>query len=296
VSRAGSSALHQGSVAWRGIYYSAVNKRLLGAEYFVKALSTGERTAAQRLEPLLAQDVTYDTNTQPGAVPIGREVFTGRAAVLEQVFGLWPATPGYSRLGWSDPEPDGAGLKVITSGAVTLTFEFNSADEIQRVRLDGGYGSGMAAPSVANGAVKTIPLAVRGLLNNALANQTPVVVTYVDAQGAPHSSLRGSVGVLNATQLAIWVRHGDGGLPVAIATNPRVALFYSDRRANVVVNVMGTAHIADDEETRRKVFELSPEVEQTHDTHHHGVAMVIDVTRLQANLGAGRGNFTMSAP
>lgn len=273
-----------------------MSKRLLGVEYFIKALSTGERTAAQRLEPCLAHDVTYDTNTQPGAEPIGREVFSGRSAVLEQVSGQWPATPGYSRLGWSDPEPDGAGLKVTTSGAVTVSFEFNAADEIQRVRLDGGYGSGAAAPRVASGAVTEIPLAVRGLINNALANQTPIVVTYVDAQGAPHSSLRGSVGVLNAKQFSIWVRHADGGLPAAIATNPRISLFYSDRRANAVVNVMGTAHIAEDEETRRKVFELAPEVEQTHDTHRHGVAAVIDVKRLQANLGAGRGNFTLSAP
>src|SRR5262249_22946840 len=123
---------------------------------------------------------------QPGAVPIGREVFTGRPAVLEQVFGLWPATPGYARLGWSDPEPEGDGLKVTTSGAVTVTFGFNADDEIQRVVLDGGYGSRMTAPSAASGAVTAIPLAVRGLLNNALANQTPIVVTYVDAEGAPH--------------------------------------------------------------------------------------------------------------
>src|SRR5688572_33278878 len=93
-----------------------MDKRLLGVEYFIKALSTGERTAAQRLEPLLAEDAEYDTNTQPGAVPIGRKVLKGRAAVLDQVFGLWPATPGYSRMGWSEPEPTEGGLRVTTSG------------------------------------------------------------------------------------------------------------------------------------------------------------------------------------
>src|SRR5436305_1095238 len=96
-------------------------------EYFVKALSTGERSAAQRLEAYLAPEVEYGTNTQPGAVPIGREVFTGRAAVLNQVFGWWPATPGYARLGWSDPVPDDDEFKVTTSSAVTLTFRFNDA-------------------------------------------------------------------------------------------------------------------------------------------------------------------------
>ncbi|MBV8083850.1 MAG: hypothetical protein JO247_03450, partial [Chloroflexi bacterium] len=65
------------------------------------------------------------------------------------------------------------------------------------------------------------------------------------------------------------------------------------RRANTAINVMGRGHIADDEETRRIVYEQSPEGEQTDDTHRHGVALVIDVTRLQANLGPGRGNYSM---
>jgi hypothetical protein len=270
-----------------------MNDRNLAVEYFVKALSTGERTAAQRLEPHLAEDIEYETNTQPGAVPIGRETFAGRQAVLNQVFGLWPATPGYTRLGWSDPVPEGEALKVTTSGAVTLLFHFNEQDQLRRVVLDGGYGSGVLAPPVKSGPVDAIPLAVRGLINNALANQTPVVVTYVDGQGAPHSSLRGSVLVLNDTQMAIWVRHADGGLPQAIVTNPQVSLLYNDRRAGATVIVQGRAGLAEDAETCRRVFELSPEVEQTHDPERHGVPVVIDVTRLQANAGAGR-NFTMT--
>ena len=270
-----------------------MDKRARGVEYFIKAIGTGERTAAQRLEPFLAEDVQYDTNTQPGAVPIGREVFSGRADVLNQVFGLWPATPGYSRLGWSEPEPDGDGLKVHTSGAVTVAFRFNDHGEIAHVTLDGGYGSTVSAPPVKSGRVDEVPLVIRGLVNNALANQTPIVVTYVDADGAPHSSLRGSVCSLSPTELAIWVRHADGGLPQAIASNPNLSLFYTDRRANVAVTFMGRARIAEDEETRRKVFELGPEVEQTHDPQRHGVAVVIDVMRMQGGAGAGRGNFSL---
>jgi hypothetical protein len=263
-------------------------------EYFVKALSTGERTAAQRLAPLLAEDVVYETNTQPGAVPIGRESFSGRDAVLEQVFGLWPATPGYARLGWSDPVVDGGRWRVRTSGAVTVEFEFNEAGQLSRVVLDGGYGSGVRAVPEPSGEVTEIPLAVKGMINNALANQTPIVVTYVDEHGAPRSSLRGSVCVLGPTQIGIWVRHAEGGLPRAVATNPSVSLFYSDRRANAVINVLGHAHIAEDESTRRRVFELSPEVEQTHDPHRHGVALLIDVRQMQANLGAGRGMYRLA--
>jgi hypothetical protein len=269
-------------------------KRARGVEYFIRALSTGERTAAQRFEPFLADDVTYDTNTQPGIVPVGREVHRGRAEVLNQVFGLWPATPGYSRLGWSEPEPDGDNLKVVTSGAVSVTFRFNGDDQISSVLLEGGFGSGAAAPPVKSGPVETIPLAVRGVINNALANQTPIAVTYVDESHAPHSSLRGSTCVLSPTQFAIWVRHADGGLPQAVVKNDQVALLYNDRRAGANVIVQGRAHIATDEETRRQVYERGPEVEQTHDPHRHGVALVVDVVRMQANLGAGRGNFTLT--
>jgi hypothetical protein len=271
-----------------------MDKRTRGVDYFIKALSTGERTAAQRLDPYLAEDVSYDTNTQPGIVPVGREVHHGRAEVLNQVFGLWPATPGYSRLGWSEPEPDGDGLKVVTSGAVSVTFSFNESDQISSVMLEGGFGSRAAAPQVKSGAVESIPLAVRGVINNALANQTPIVVTYADANHAPHSSLRGSTCIIGPTQFAIWVRHADGGLPHAVVNNDQVSLLYNDRRAGATVIVQGRAHVAVDEETRRRVYEQCPEVEQTHDPHRHGVALVIDVVRMQANLGAGRGNFTLA--
>lgn len=264
-------------------------------EYFIKSLSTGERTATQRLIPCLASDVIYDTNTQPGAVPIGRETFSGRDSVIEQVFGLWPATPGYSRMGWSDPIAEGKKWRVITSGSVTVDFEFNDAGEISRVVLEGGYGSGASATAQPSGEVKEIPLVVKGMINNSLANQTPIVVTYVDDNGVPHSSLRGSVCVAGPTQIGIWARHADGGLPKAITKNPHVSLFYSDRRANAVINVMGRAHVADDDETRRRVFELAPEVEQTHDPHRHGAAMLIDVVQMQANVGAGRGMYRLSA-
>ena len=78
-------------------------KRELAVEYFVKALSTGEISAAQRVANYLASDVEYDTNTQPGILPVGRAVYKGRHEVLEQIGQLWPATPGYSRLGWAEP-------------------------------------------------------------------------------------------------------------------------------------------------------------------------------------------------
>jgi uncharacterized pyridoxamine 5'-phosphate oxidase family protein len=176
---------------------------------------------------------------------------------------------------------------VTTSGNVVLTFSFNGQDQISHVLLEGGYGGVRAQET------EVIPLAVKGLINNALANQTPIVVTYVDDKGRPHSSLRGSVCVYSPTQIAIWIRHADGGLPQAIVKNPWVSLLYNDRRAGATVNLMGKAHVDDDPEVRRKVFELGPEVEQTHDPERHGVAVVIDVASLAGGPGTGRGNFRL---
>jgi uncharacterized pyridoxamine 5'-phosphate oxidase family protein len=251
-------------------------------------MRTGERTAAARLEEHIAPDATMDTSTQPGQ-PVGRELLEGRAAVLDRVHGLWPATPGYKRAGWSSPQPDGDKLVVKGTNNVTLTFSFNDADQIKHVQLDGGWG-GFSYQEI-----DAIPDAAKALLNNALADDMPIVVTYVDESGQPQSSLRGSVSVFSDTQIAIWIRHGDGGLPTAIQKNPKVSLVYSDRRARQLILIQGRAHIETDEETRRRVFESAPEVEQLHDPHRHGEALIIDVTRYQGgpNPPGGRGTPRM---
>jgi hypothetical protein len=257
----------------------------LGVEYFVKALSRGERSAAQRLEPFLADDVEFDTNSQPGVPPIGREVFRGKDVVFERVYGQWPATPGFSRLGWSEPVPDGDGLKVISSGAVTVSFSFNDADQIRRVYLDGGWGSGRTTLPVVSGPVEEIPLVLRGLMNHARANQTPVLVTYVDEHNVPHSSFRGSAQVIGPTTLGIWVRDANGGLPKAISTNPVVSIVYADLRGSGMITMTGRAASSDDEEIRRRIYEGADEAEQTHDIERKGVALVIEVVSLQAFAG-----------
>ena len=79
-----------------------MDKRALGVEYFVKTMSMGERTAAERLQDYLAPDVELDVPTQPGQ-PVGRVELRGPDAVLEQISGQWPSTPGYTRAGWSEP-------------------------------------------------------------------------------------------------------------------------------------------------------------------------------------------------
>jgi hypothetical protein len=274
---------------------SIPNRRALAVEYLVKAVSTGEQSAANRLAPFLAADVVYDTNSQPGVFPIGRETFSGKSAVLARVSGQWPVTFGFARLGWSEPFAKDDGLQVETSGAVTLDISFNAEDEITRVYLDGGVGSGKAAPAPVGGAVEEIPLLVKGLINHARANDTPMVVTYVDELNVPHSSYRGSTAVIGPRQISLWVRDAEHGLAAAIVKNPFVTLVYGDMRSSfVTVSVNGEAHIATGPETRRRAYELPIESEQNHDLDRKGVAVVVDVLDMTAFVSGVR--FAISRP
>ena len=94
------------------------------------------------------------------------------------------------------------------------------------------------------------------------------------------------------TQAAIWLRTAEGGLTKALATNDKLSLLYRDSKTRSTVIFQGRGHIATDEETRRRVYEMTPEVEQFHDTGRKGAALIVDVTRMQA--GGPRGNYRMT--
>ena len=200
-----------------------MDERVQAVEFYMKAVRTGERTASERLAEHLAPDVELDTTTQPGQ-PVGRETLTGKEAVLNRVSGIWPSTPGFMRTGWSEPVADGDSLKVTGTNNVVLTFRFNAKNQLCSIHQEGGWGG------FRHQEVDTIPDSVCALIDHALANDTPIIVTYVDEAGQPHSSLRGSVVTYSRTQIGIWVRH-PGGLGKALETNNRLSLAYSDRRA-----------------------------------------------------------------
>jgi uncharacterized pyridoxamine 5'-phosphate oxidase family protein len=260
------------------------DKRQEAVEAYVQSMKSGEVGASERASKCIAADAV---------LVAGNQEVSGHDAVLARVTGQWPQTPVYTLGGWSAPEPDGDRLKVHADfpamGAavkeVNLTFSFNAKGEISRVEQQ----NVMPAPMPPS---DKIPDFIKGLLNGALANGTPIVVAYVNENGQPSQSLRGSTQVFSDNQLSIWVRAADSGITRAIAKNPNVSLLYRDSKVRTTLIVQGRAHVDSDPSVRERVFNLIPEVEQNHDPGAvKGAAVIIDVDRIQG--GSGRGAFRM---
>ena len=260
------------------------DKRAEAVEAYVQSMKNGEAAASARASKYLAPEVV---------LAAGNQEVKGHDEVLARITGQWPQTPVYTLGGWSAPQPEGDNLKVHADfpamGAavkeVNLTFSFNAKGQISRVEQQ----NIMPPP---NPPADKIPDLIKGLLNGALANGTPIVVAYVTESGQPSQSLRGSTQVFSDNQLSIWVRAADSGITRAIAKNPNVSLLYRDSKVRTTLIVQGRAHVDDDPAVRERVYNLIPEVEQNHDPGAvKGAAVIIDVDRIQG--GTPRGAFRM---
>ena len=116
---------------------------------------------------------------------------------------------------------------------------------------------------------------IRSVVNGALSAGHPVAVAYVDQTGKPHLSMRGTVQVHGADQLALWNR--GPGLPDSVAINPQIALLYLDLEARTHLRFNGRARIETDPTIRDRIFEGSPKGEQAQDPNRRGIAIVIDL-------------------
>jgi Pyridoxamine 5'-phosphate oxidase len=265
---------------------TANRTRTQAAEAYVKALRTGEPSATTLAGQALAEEVVLKT---------ANEEIGGRDKVLARITGQWPLTPVYVQGFWGAPRESGDQVTVTAEfgplGAaparVALTFSFNQADQIARVEQQ----NTMAPPLPQS---DRLPDVVRGLINGALANGTPICVSYVDENGQPSMSLRGSTQIFSDTQLCIWVRNADGGIIKAMQRNPRLGLLYRDSKTRSTLIMQGRGHVETDEAVRERVFTLAPEVEQNHDPGRRGAALIIDITSLQGTTVRGPVKFTAS--
>jgi hypothetical protein len=253
--------------------------RRAAVDAVVRAMRTGEHSAASVATKFLSAKVTMNAN--------GVEL-ADRDAVVDRITGQWPFTPVLAQGEWSLLEKVGDGIRVGAEfpglGAApsdySVTFFFDERDLISRIEEK--FSFKMAAEPVAQ-----IPVHVRAAINRALANQTPMVLAYVDDEGAPALSLRGSLQVYSATQLCLWVRNANSGLIRAIRAGRSLSLLYRNSPTRTTLTIRGRGVVIDDPVVRRRIFELSPEVEQRHDPGLTGAAVIIDVARIHGTSPKG---------
>jgi hypothetical protein len=129
---------------------------------------------------------------------------------------------------------------------------------------------------------------IREAVNGALGNGTPVIVAYVNEDGQPSLSFRGSTQVYSDDQLAIWVRNPEGGLLRSLSKNPRVTLLYRNPATRQMLNFQGKARVESGQDVRDKVYNSAPESEQKADAEKKGQALVIDLDRVAGAGPSGR--------
>jgi hypothetical protein len=205
---------------------------------------------------------------------------SGREAVLERVKQI------SRELAWAEPQPDGERVRIAgkmppgsASAGVILVFEF-SGERIAAIRQQPLFGG---APTPAT--PLRLTEALKGLVDNALKTRHPMMVAYVDADGQPILSFRGSTQSFGDEQLAIWVRNSDGNFLSAIARNPKVALMYRDEDTKATYQFQGRARISTEEPVRRQIYEKMAEAERNHDPARTGVALIIDLDRVEGWAG-----------
>jgi Pyridoxamine 5'-phosphate oxidase len=135
-----------------------------------------------------------------------------------------------------------------------------------------------------------MPLALtdelKTLVNSALANGAPLLLAAVSPDGKPVLSFRGSVQTYSDDQLGLWARNSQGGTLDAIRTNPNVVLVYRSA-TTPVLQFHGRARVAGSEEERLRVFDAAPERERAADPERKGVAVIVDLDRVEGVLRVG---------
>ena len=127
---------------------------------------------------------------------------------------------------------------------------------------------------------------IKSLVNNALASGSPMLLAVVTPENKPSLSYRGSTQVYSDDQLGLWIRNTAGGTIEAIQKNPNVALMYRSA-TTPLLQFQGRARIATDEAERKKIFESAPEREQKSDPERKGIAIIIDLDKVQGVVSIG---------
>jgi general stress protein 26 len=136
------------------------------------------------------------------------------------------------------------------------------------------------------------------MINEAyVPNDFPILVAYVNEDGLPTMTFRGSTHVHSETELGVWARHADGAFVRSVATNPNVHVLYREPNpeggmSRAIVNMRGTARVVTDDAERQRVYDESPEVERDADAEQKGTAVVVDLKSISGFFPGFRLNMT----
>lgn len=122
---------------------------------------------------------------------------------------------------------------------------------------------------------------------NALNDGVAIVVGYVDRDGDPHVSPYGSIHASGDGQLGLWVRNPQGDLIHGIARNAKVGVFYAQLSSRTFVRMRGRARVVSGESERARIFDGMHPFEQRGDPERKGVAVVIDLDRVEGRAADG---------
>jgi hypothetical protein len=248
------------------------------AQTYIRALGATDASAVKAVAGVLADDIVVETNF-------------GRAEGIEEAVTLL-AEPRIAALiagaTWSPPSPDGGGLVITATpagsaafGGLELVFEF-SGPRIARVEQQT-----LPAASPEPTALR-LTNEIRNAVDGALANGTPMLMGYSDDSGQIHLSFRGTIQAHGDDQLALWARDPEGGLPWNIAARPQVTLFYHDPANRTTYSFYGRARVEHDPDGRIAIFDGSPARERQMDFRRRGVALVVDLDRVEGRDSTGR--------
>jgi hypothetical protein len=126
-----------------------------------------------------------------------------------------------------------------------------------------------------------LPPALKETINTALERGRMLSVAYVNPDGRPEISFRGSLQAYSDTQLAIWVRNPEGGILQAVRTgHVHIAVLYGELgspQSKAFVTFRGRGRIDDSPDVRRVVYEKSPAAERDLDKQQKGLPLIIDL-------------------
>lgn len=251
-----------------------MNRRTEVTQRMLDALSRSDETALRAV-----------LSDEPAFMALGVNL-SGMDSVLDRI-ARQPTREMYRQVAWSAPELTADGARAIghmpkdaARSGVVLSFRFDGEriSTVQHQHLP---------PRPAQKDTLRLTPKLKELINNALATRHPMLIAYADESGQPVLSFRGSVQAFSDDQLALWLRNEQGQMLRSIQSNPKVALMYRDEDSKATYQFQGRARVTSNETERQRIYNASAAVEQAHDFAQLGVAVVIDLDRVEGYAGLG---------